>query len=242
MAECAELYMFEWLTRGLQSNANQPMEAEVIELPLFPLNVVLFPGQTLPLHIFEPRYRLMIQKCIDEKSPFGVVLLNEGDGEPYSVGTYADITDVEHLADGRLNINIVGIERFIVEDVHMTDEGYLLGEAILFPFRNDLKPGKELRRDVITQLKKYLGLLSNVSGVRFKFDRFPRESAGIAVFVAIALQLPLDDKQELLATESVSELLRKESKILKDELFTLGIMSKTIRPPLDTEDSIFSLN
>ena len=218
------------------------MKADVIELPLFPLNIVLFPGQTLPLHIFEPRYQKMVQKCIAEKSPFGVVLLNEDDGEPYSVGTYADITSIEPLEDGRMNINIVGIERFIVDGVRMTEDGYLIGAAILFPFRNDLKPGKELRRDVATRLKKYLGLLSNVSGLKFKFDRFPRESAGIAVFAAIALQLPLDDKQELLATESVSELLRKENRILKDELFTLGIMNKTSRPAVDVVGSLFSLN
>ncbi len=54
-------------------------EGEPMHLPLFPLNVVLFPGMMLPLHIFEPRYREMINHCIDTKSPFGVLLIKEGD-------------------------------------------------------------------------------------------------------------------------------------------------------------------
>ena len=50
------------------------MQTDVMELPLFPLNVVLFPGQTLPLHIFEQRYRIMVERCIENQEPFGVVL------------------------------------------------------------------------------------------------------------------------------------------------------------------------
>ena len=64
-----------------------------IELPLFPLDVVLFPGEELPLHIFEPRYRLMINECYEQKRPFGVVLVRPDSEhlkeEPYSVGTMA---------------------------------------------------------------------------------------------------------------------------------------------------------
>ena len=51
---------------------------DAIELPLFPLNTVLFPGQVLPLHIFEERYRLMIRRCLAEDLPFGVVLIKRG--------------------------------------------------------------------------------------------------------------------------------------------------------------------
>jgi Lon protease-like protein len=64
-----------------------------IELPLLPLDVVLFPGEELPLHIFEPRYRLMINECYKQKRPFGVVLVRPDSEhlkeEPYSVGTMA---------------------------------------------------------------------------------------------------------------------------------------------------------
>jgi Lon protease-like protein len=213
---------------------------DTLELPLFPLNVVLFPGQTLPLHIFEPRYRVMIQKCIDEQMPFGVLLVDEDDGTPFSIGTIARITSVEELADGRMNIVTIGVERFIVDDVRMTQDNYLIGDATIYPFRNAGKPPRGLKRSVAEQLRRYLQVLAKHNGIEFKVDEFPKESSGIAVFAAIALQLPLDDKQELLATETVSELLKKEDGILRNELMTLRLMHGAIKPP--QEEGVFSLN
>ena len=76
------------------------MDKDALELPLFPLNVVLFPGQTLPLHVFEPRYRLMINRCIERGEPFGVVLARDDDPDsPYEIGTAARITQAERLDD-----------------------------------------------------------------------------------------------------------------------------------------------
>ena len=71
---------------------------DTIELPLFPLNTVLFPGQVLPLHIFEERYRLMIRRCLAEDAPFGVALIQTGAevgaaAEPHTVGTVARIIE-----------------------------------------------------------------------------------------------------------------------------------------------------
>ena len=70
----------------------------VIELPLFPLNTVLFPGQMLPLHIFEDRYRLMIRRCLAEDLPFGVVLIKRGaeigaEAEPHMEARIARIEE-----------------------------------------------------------------------------------------------------------------------------------------------------
>ncbi len=213
---------------------------DTLELPLFPLNVVLFPGQTLPLHIFEPRYRVMIQKCIDEEMPFGVLLVDEDDGMPFSIGTMARITSVDEMPDGRMNIVTLGIERFIVDDVRMTADNYLVGDAIVYPFRNTGRAPRNLKKSVTSQLRQYLKVLADVNGIEFKFDEFPKESSGIAVFAAIALQLPLDDKQELLATETVAELLKKEDGILRNELFTLKLMTGAVKPP--GEEGVFSLN
>ena len=71
-----------------------------MELPLFPLNTVLFPGATLPLHIFEDRYKEMISQCIEEHRPFGVLLIRKGReagdlAEPFEIGTTAHIARVD---------------------------------------------------------------------------------------------------------------------------------------------------
>jgi Lon protease-like protein len=93
-------------------------------LPLFPLpNVVLFPGVFLPLHIFEPRYRVMIEDALAGDRMIGMALLKPGfeaeyEGRPpiYAVGCMGLITHAERLPDGRFNIVLQGVERFRVRD------------------------------------------------------------------------------------------------------------------------------
>jgi Lon protease-like protein len=219
------------------------MRADVMELPLFPLNVVLFPGQTLPLHIFEPRYRLMIQRCIEQGQPFGVVLAQDEDDEvPHIIGTAARITQVERLTDGRMNIVTVGVERFVLQNVHEGEDEYLIGDAIIYPYKEDFLQSDHLAMLVTTRLRKYLALLTSVSGVKNRFDNIPSDPSALAVFTAIALQVQLVQKQELLAIEGVNELLEREAELLKSEVLALTIMASSIRPPDDAESLIFSLN
>ena len=103
-------------------------------LPLFPLNVVLFPNSVLPLHVFEERYRLMVQRCLDGDSEFGVVLIKSGSdvgepAEPHSVGTVARIMDVDRLEDGRMLLSVAGRGRFRIEEVTQLAP-YLEGEVV----------------------------------------------------------------------------------------------------------------
>jgi uncharacterized protein len=85
-------------------------------LPLFSLNVVLFPHMPLPLHIFEPRYRQMLADCLEEGHSFGVVAIREGSetgaSTPYDVGTLAKIVRIDRLDDGRMNLLVMGASRF----------------------------------------------------------------------------------------------------------------------------------
>ena len=109
----------------------------MIEIPLFPLRSVLCPGVALPLHIFEERYRLMINRCIERGEPFGVILLRQGRevgpirGGVAAVGTTAAIRRAGTYPDGRLDILTVGQQRFRLEDVDNTAEPYLVGQVSL---------------------------------------------------------------------------------------------------------------
>ncbi len=109
----------------------------MIEIPLFPLRSVLCPGVALPLHIFEARYRLLVDRCIERGQPFGVVLLRQGrevgpfHGRVAAVGTTAAIRRAGAHPDGRLEILTVGQQRFRLEEVDSVSEPYLVGHAVL---------------------------------------------------------------------------------------------------------------
>ncbi|MCS7056902.1 MAG: LON peptidase substrate-binding domain-containing protein [Thermoflexales bacterium] len=213
------------------------MEAKVRALPLFPLNVVLFPGQTLPLHIFEPRYRIMIRRCIENDEPFGVVLArDEEPDEPHEIGTSARVTDAKRLSDGRMNILTLGEERFRLRDFRVSEHGYLIGNVVPFPFIEDVTPADALVNTVSQRLARYLKLLGEANGLSFRFDQFPTRPVDVAVFTAIAMRLPLDQKQFLLSQEHVSDLLAIESDLLREELKMMHIVASAIRPP---EDGLF---
>ena len=102
----------------------------MMELPLFPLNTVLFPGTPITLHIFEPRYLELMEMCEQTQQPFGVVLIQEGQealgplATPYPIGCTAEIARVERLPDGRMNILAVGVERFEIHELDYDKESY----------------------------------------------------------------------------------------------------------------------
>src|SRR4051794_27122666 len=92
-------------------------------IPLFPLNVVLFPGMPLPLHIFEPRYQEMIRHCLQGDLLFGVCLIRSGvevggEAEPHSVGTTCETLSVTPLGEGRMSLATVGRDRFRILRLH----------------------------------------------------------------------------------------------------------------------------
>ena len=107
-------------------------------LPLFPLQVVLLPGQRLPLHIFEERYKIMIGECIEDDAPFGIVLV--GKGGIHKIGCAARITQVlEKFPDGRMNILTQGGQRFEVFRVY-DSRPYFEGEVGDFMMRKTRIP------------------------------------------------------------------------------------------------------
>jgi Lon protease-like protein len=202
---------------------------EGYELPLFPLHTVLFPGQTLPLHIFEPRYREMIADCLQADRTFGVVLIREGvevggAAAPYEVGTTAVIEDIERLDDGRMNIVAVGRERFRVQDYGTADKPYLVGRVALWPWLDYLLTETESSRAVQQRLARYINLFSQISDTDIDLDLPPQHPTALAVLAAVVLQVPPEQKQSLLEIPSVDELLRHLDQLLRQENRALQIM------------------
>ena len=105
-----------------------------IEIPLFPLRTVLFPGGNLPLRIFEQRYISMIRECARNDTGFGVCLIGEGEEaiapvKPVQIGTLARIVDWFTLEDGLLGVSTVGTARFFTEHTRKQDDGLFTGQV-----------------------------------------------------------------------------------------------------------------
>ncbi len=102
-------------------------------IPLFPLNIVLFPDGPLPLRIFETRYVDMVRSCMREDRGFGVALIREGSeagpAETFEVGTMAKIVDFHQLSDGFLGLSCVGAQRFRIQRRSRQADGLNLAEV-----------------------------------------------------------------------------------------------------------------
>lgn len=212
-----------------------------MELPIFPLkNVVLFPGMVLPLHIFEMRYREMINRCIDEHLPFGVVLIDDGRevgpaARPHTVGTAARIARIERLDDGRMNITTVGTQRFRILELHST-HSYLTATVSHFPVVNGgTQLAADLSQRVRPQVLEYVALLSKAANVNLTLDRLPEDPLTLAMLIAISLQIGDKDKQHLLEAVGVPEMLALEGRLLARELLLLQYM-------IDTREDVQALN
>jgi Lon protease-like protein len=198
------------------------------ELPLFPLQTVLFPGQTLPLHIFEPRYRQMIADCLQADRTFGVVLIRDGVevGEPaipYDIGTTAVIEDIEPLDDGRMNIVTVGHERFLIQDYDAESKPYLVGQVSFWPWNDEGLEAPELSQAVQKRLGRYVDLFAQVTESDIELDLSPQHPATLAVLAAVILQIPPEQKQAMLEIPSVKALLHHLHGVLLQENRALQI-------------------
>ena len=116
------------------ATANALAPGSTAEIPLFPLNTVLFPGGPLPLRIFETRYTDMVRRCMRSQSGFGVVLIREGSeagavARTADSGTLARIVDFNQLSDGLLGITCIGGERFAVQRRRRTPDGLNMADV-----------------------------------------------------------------------------------------------------------------
>jgi hypothetical protein len=194
-----------------------------MELPLFPLNTVLFPGATLPLHIFEERYKLMIGACIEERRPFGVLLIRRGQevgdtAEPFEIGTTAHIARVDQLDEGRFNLICLGGQRFRTISV-VSEDPYLTGEVeMLETTVTDDPKAKELSDDAGSLFAEYVRLYLAMSNQWARSIEMPAEPDMLADFIGSRLGVDTQMKQRLLEELSARTRLALEVQILGEAI------------------------
>ena len=196
-------------------------------LPLFPLNVVLFPHMPLPLHIFEPRYRQMIAECLEEGHSFGVVAIREGTetgATPYDVGTLAKIVRIDRLDDGRMNLLVMGASRFAIVRT-AEDRPYLRGEIRIIPETgDDLDATARLTEVTAVTFRQYSNLLRELVGRQPDEAEPPMEPELLSYLIAAALNLQVPEKQTLLAEARTDSRLLLELRLLRKEIALLKQM------------------
>ena len=213
----------------------------MIELPLFPLNTVLFPDMPIPLHIFEDRYKQMIRACVEEQRPFGIVLIQEGEAEngplaiPYEVGCTAEIIEAKPLDDGRLIIMAIGQQRFRIISLKR-DKPYLVGlvEYLSLEDENEqiLTTGIRRLRPLVIE---YLQLLSRLGDVEFDPQQVPLTAEDLVYLAAAVIQVPTDKKQTFLVADKATQLLQDLRVTYKQEIDLMRYMPKT-------DQGLFSIN
>lgn len=178
-----------------------------MEIPLFPLNTVLFPGGLLPLQVFEQRYMTMMKACLRDSTGFGVCLIRHGaevgaPAAPEPLGCSARVVqwDMEQL--GLLKIVAQGERRFRVQATRVQDDGLVLGAVDFLPEESDaaVPAGLGACRDLVERLVDEHG--EHLFARPFRLD----SSAWVSARLAEVLPLPTSVKQSLLELDGVPRL------------------------------------
>jgi uncharacterized protein len=197
-------------------------------LPIFPLNTVLFPGVTLPLHIFEERYRSLVSSLLrlpeGEERTFGVVAIREG----YEVGTRgvhsvqrlgcsAQLTGVEEYDDGRFDIEVVGRQRFRVDALDTGGE-FLVGEVAWLDDPHGERVHEHAARAMMT-FEAYRAVLADLGGKEVApIDDLPTDPTALSYELAAACLLTQQDRQALLEADDAAGRLTLVTSMMRTEM------------------------
>ncbi len=197
-----------------------------MDIPLFPLRTVLFPGGNLPLRLFEPRYLDMVSRCMREGTGFGVVLIRSGsearterDAQPpdiFSVGTQAVIVDFNQLSDGLLGVVGKGTEKFRVLETWELPDHLLMGRVQALPEEpvGELTEAHTELLDILQELVRHP--MIEKLGLEVDFDSARSVSWRLAELLPIEPEIKQSLLQMNLPRERLAELNRLVHKLRGD--------------------------
>ena len=198
---------------------------------MFPLGGVLFPSVVLPLHVFEPRYRALVDDCLAGDSEFGVVLIQRGsevggDDVRTDVGTLARIIEATRLDDGRWVLNTVGTRRIRIER-WLTDDPYPRAEVRDWPDDDIDADLGEAYRDGVSSLRRVLALKAELGegAAPATIELTDEPGLGSHQLCALAPFGPLD-QQRLLSSPGAAGRLEEVGRMLDEEA---GFLEQRLR-------------
>ncbi len=209
------------VVKKLMSEAFEKVRG-VTELPIFPLALVLFPGVPLPLHIFEPRYRQMLNDARSGNNLFGVSYFDASTSEKETppaghVGCVAEVTEAQTLPDGRSNILTVGIIRYRVEEYLERGDPYLLARISFFE-DDDEDAGvlSESAHEVAETFTRIARAVRTINDERARLpDISDTDPQRLSFLVGAAIEIDSDVKQDLLELRSTAARLQRLREMLE---------------------------
>lgn len=195
-----------------------------LRLPIFPLGVVLYPGTTLPLHLFEPRYRQMLADVRAGDARFGILTSISGVSERElpagRVGCVADVTDVEMIPDGRANIVITGRARFALDAFVEDRAPYHVADVSFVP---DLAGGSPVALavaadDVAQHFRRVVTAVNTINGQHAPLPSLPDDPAQLAWAIASMIDFELEPRYQLLAEREPAQRLARIDALLRNVL------------------------
>jgi uncharacterized protein len=216
------------------------MTSSTTTLPLFPLSLVLFPGMTLPLHIFEERYKRMINLCLREARDFGVVLAGAATGVPgrcltYPVGTTAHISGATRFPDGCMNLISVGQRRFRIQSLDWDLEYCVAAVEWIEDAASD---AESLRRRAERRWSAFRQQIASLTNEQFADGAIPADPTEASYALAASLPVNIVEKQRLLEATDTTTRLREITRLIGREHGVLRYLTtphpEAIQPPDDS--------
>lgn len=200
---------------------------------MFPLNAVLYPGVSVPLHVFEDRYRALVHHLLRTEDPsqrlFGSVAIREGyevgdhgTQSLYRIGVRLQLTEVEARADGSFDVVAVGRDRIQLDRL-LTTGDYPVGEVVLVPDGSAEVPEVVVQHARAT-FTAYRHVLRSIAGDPLQGE-LPQDPTYLSWTLAACSPLPMGERQQLLEAEDTAERLLLVTDLLRDELRAINVIT-----------------
>lgn len=201
------------------------MPGDLEELPLFPLNTVLFPYSELMVHVFEDRYRELVRHCLQYDTGFGVCLIRSGQEagsdlpDPYMIGTVARIISAQTYDDGRIDLKIRGERRFrvrVLDDSKQFLTGFV--EPVVEAEVEESPRSDALVLKVREYLEEYIETAFERIDIKIAKVRLPETPTALSFYASTFLNIENIRKQHLLETTDTIDRITEILPVLEEHM------------------------
>jgi hypothetical protein len=208
-----------------------------MELPLFPLHLVLFPGAQAPLKVFEPRYRAMMERVLGDDRRLGVVAIRQGmevrgPAETFEVGTISTVDQVRRDAKGGLDMVVTGAARFRIE-TRLPDDPFPIAQVGVIEERPGEAPGR-LLPDARAAINRYVSVVAQIQGTDVVAPALPPDPIAASFALAAILRLDIPQAQQLLEAPDAAARLLLATELAYREARLLDAVGPSVGRPQGT--------